>query len=236
MPMAGAGSRFGAAGITAPKPLVEIGGACLFEWSLWGALAGLEIARVVLVVREPIAREVSERAARRRLDCDIVVLDHLTDGAATTVMAATEKAAVDPEAPLVIVDCDAFSLSEQGATSAFLSVARSTEPAFSYVVMSGDAVSDIVEKDVVSPLAVTGTYGFPSAAVFGSSYEASRAGRREEHFMSDVVRAAINRGTRFSIRVASPFVPLGTPEQVGAAAARLESIGNPPEDFGALLV
>ncbi len=235
MPMAGLGSRFSRAGVQTPKPLVEVAGGRLFEWSLWGVLSSLAINRVALVVREPFAAEVSEVLATQSLEAEVLVLGSPTDGAATTVAEWIGQSNAPSGAPLVVADCDALTVLGEGSGTAFVSVAHSEEPAFSYVAATHDVVMDVVEKEPISTDAITGVYGFPSVDTFAASYAASRSAlQRDEHYLTDVLRHAVGTGAHFVTRRALTFVPLGTPEQVLAARPHLETLGA-PRDLGTLL-
>jgi HAD superfamily hydrolase (TIGR01509 family) len=105
IPMAGAGSRFQAAGYTFPKPLIDVEGKPMIQV----VVDNLNIdATYIYVVQK-------EHRAKYNLDtllnlitpnCKIVEVDGLTEGAACTTLLAKEF--IDNDAPLVMANSDQF--------------------------------------------------------------------------------------------------------------------------------
>lgn len=88
--MAGLGSRFRKVGYNCPKYMIEAKGKTLFDWSL-DSLVGYNpyVSRYVFVVRrEDNARDfIREHCKGYGIDdVQIVEIDHMTDGQATTCM------------------------------------------------------------------------------------------------------------------------------------------------------
>ena len=102
--MAGAGSRFKDAGYTVPKPLVRVGGTTMIQ----SAVDSLGIAgNYTFVVRQehlvgyPWLKEHLESFAD---NVNIVALDHLTDGAACSLLKAKEF--INNDEPLISINSD----------------------------------------------------------------------------------------------------------------------------------
>ncbi|MHA1597589.1 MAG: NTP transferase domain-containing protein, partial [Alphaproteobacteria bacterium] len=103
IPMAGLGSRFSEAGYDTPKPLIDVSGHAMAEQ----ALADLPRAeRQVFIVRDDMAglQALTDGLTAAAAEARFVVLDHMTDGQASTCMEA--MAEVEAEACLTIAACD----------------------------------------------------------------------------------------------------------------------------------
>jgi NDP-sugar pyrophosphorylase family protein len=99
IPMAGAGSRFAEAGYTTPKPLLPL----LGEPMVVKAAQALPLSeRYTFIVRDFQIEEyqIDKHLASYFPGCDVVVLDHLTEGQAVTCLKA--KHLFQPEEELVI--------------------------------------------------------------------------------------------------------------------------------------
>lgn len=103
VPMAGEGRRFTEAGYTTPKPLIPVAGVPMVV----RAVRDLPAAdRVVFVVRDEHLREYPiDRVLREQVpNCQIVTVDGLTAGQASTVRRAAE--ALEPDWPVIVAACD----------------------------------------------------------------------------------------------------------------------------------
>ncbi|NJL08733.1 MAG: NTP transferase domain-containing protein [Methylacidiphilales bacterium] len=106
IPMAGRGSRFSKAGVSIPKPLVELAGRPFFWWATESVRRSTPIGEMVFVVlREHVA---AFQIDARVLDCypsaRIIVIDEVTSGAAETGVIGARAIAND--LPVAINDCD----------------------------------------------------------------------------------------------------------------------------------
>ena len=106
MPMGGLGTRFRKVGITTPKPLIEVGGVPMFQRALASFAPWTGEKTVTVVVREDNDREfdLARQVVAAEPSADIVLLDHDTRGAVETCLEARDR--LDPDQPLVIMDCD----------------------------------------------------------------------------------------------------------------------------------
>lgn len=174
--MAGAGSRFTAAGYTAPKPLIDVRGRPMIR----RVIENLEPAgsRFVLLVRREhmAATDAALADLRPRLQIDLVPVERPTEGAACTVLLA--RHALDPEAPLMLANSDQLVDFDAAAfvgdclrrqLDASILVFRDVErnPKWSFTRMDvGGLVAETKEKDPISDLATVGIYLFARAADF----------------------------------------------------------------------
>ncbi|SDO32855.1 glycosyltransferase family 2 protein [Geodermatophilus sp. DSM 45219] len=234
MPMGGLGTRFRKVGISTPKPLIEVDGAPMFQRALRSFAPWTGDKRVVVVVRADddaehgLARQVLEAEP----GADIVLLDHDTRGAVETCLEARDR--LDPDLPLVIMDCDiAFDSPEyfrvldeavrsRDVDGLLLSFA-STEPRYSFAEVGPDGiVVRTAEKQAISSDALMGVYSFTSARVFLEAADRLMARQIDaampEYYVSLVFNELISSGRRVGL-VRGDFYCFGTPEELAAYQA-----------------
>ena len=108
--MAGLGSRFRKAGYNCPKYMIEAKGKTLFEWSM-DSLVGYNknVSKYIFVVRK---EDDSEKFIREHIanysisNIEIIGIDHLTDGQATTCMLAIPYC--DPDEEIMVYNIDTY--------------------------------------------------------------------------------------------------------------------------------
>jgi NDP-sugar pyrophosphorylase family protein len=103
IPMAGLGSRFGSDNYELPKPLIPVSGRPMAVQALCDlpkADSQVFVTRSDLPARASLEEELLRESAAPRF----VILDHMTDGQASTCLAGME--AVSRDAPLTIAACD----------------------------------------------------------------------------------------------------------------------------------
>jgi HAD superfamily hydrolase (TIGR01509 family) len=165
IPMAGAGSRFQAAGYTFPKPLIEVKGKPMIQV----VVENLNIdANFIYVVQK-------EHREKYNLDtllnlitpgCKIVETDGMTEGAACTALLAKEH--IDVEAPLFFANSDQFvewdsneflyKMNETNADGGIVSF-KATHPKWSFAkVDENGLVTEVAEKNPISDIATVGYY------------------------------------------------------------------------------
>ena len=165
IPMAGAGSRFQAAGYTFPKPLIDVEGKPMIQV----VVDNLNIdATFIYVVQK-------EHRAKYNLDtllnlitpnCKIVEVDGITEGAACTTLLAKEF--IDNDQPLVMANSDQFvewdsnefmyKMIEQKVDGGILTF-TATHPKWSFAkVDEYGYVTEVAEKNPISDIATVGVY------------------------------------------------------------------------------
>jgi NDP-sugar pyrophosphorylase family protein len=234
MPMGGLGTRFRKVGITTPKPLIEVDGAPMFQRALRSFAPWAGDKQVVVVVR---ADDDAEHGLARQVlgvepTADVVLLDHDTRGAVETCLEARDR--LDPDLPLVIMDCDiAFDSPEyfrvlgeavrsQDVDGLLLSFS-STEPRYSFAEVGPDGiVVRTAEKQAISSDALMGVYSFTSARVFLEAADRLMAKQIDaampEYYVSLVFNELISSGRRVGL-VRGDFYCFGTPEELAAYQA-----------------
>ena len=109
VPLAGRGARFAGQGITTPKPLITVAGRPMIYWALQ-SLRSVPHSKVIFVA---LAEHEREHGITDRLltlvdvESQVLLLDGVTEGQLSTVLAAREL--IDTEEDLLIVGADTMS-------------------------------------------------------------------------------------------------------------------------------
>lgn len=165
IPMAGAGNRFVQAGYKMPKPLIDVNGKPMIE----AVVENLNLdCNYTYIIQEEHERnfKVSDLLQRITPNCNIVVSNGLTEGAASTTLLA--KDFIDNDIPLIISNCDQqldwdskkfieFVGNEQvdGAIATFFATGNK----WSYVLEDSDGIiTEVAEKKEISNIATVGIY------------------------------------------------------------------------------
>jgi NDP-sugar pyrophosphorylase family protein len=229
MPMGGLGTRFRKVGVITPKPLIEVDGVPMFQRALGSFAPWTGGKSVTVVVREDNDREfgLARRVVAAEPVADVVLLGHDTRGAVETCLQARDR--LDPDQPLVIMDCDiAFDSPEyfraleqavrRGDRDGLLLSFRSTEPRYSFAEVDGEGlVVRTAEKRAISSNALMGVYSFTSARVFLDAADRLMARQIDaampEYYVSLVFNELIDAGRRVGL-VHGDFYCFGTPEEL----------------------
>ena len=175
VPMAGRGSRFADAGYIDPKPLINVHGKRMIEVVINNLTPSCK-HRFIFVCQQ-------EHVKKYNLDTifstvcenyEIVTLNTITEGAAITVLKA--RAFIDNDEPLMIANSDQWvnveindylhDMEERNLSGTMLTM-KADDPKWSYAkVDSSGAVSEVVEKIVISDEATVGIYNFAKGSDF----------------------------------------------------------------------
>jgi HAD superfamily hydrolase (TIGR01509 family) len=165
IPMAGAGSRFQAAGYTFPKPLIEVKGKPMIQV----VVENLNIDANFIYVVQKEHREKYNLDTLLNLitpNCKIVETDGMTEGAACTALLAKEY--IDVDAPLFFANSDQFvewdsneflyKMNETNADGGIVSF-KATHPKWSFAKIDENGlVTEVAEKNPISDIATVGYY------------------------------------------------------------------------------
>ena len=224
IPMAGAGSRFEAAGYTFPKPLIEVRGKPMIQ----AVVENLNIdANFIFIVQKSHYEKYNLEYVLKLIapNCKIVQIEGLTEGAACTTLLASEY--IDSDAPLVIANSDQFVEWNSGETlysfeadglSGGIVTFEATHPKWSYAKLDENGfVSEVAEKRPISNLATVGIYFWKR----GSDYVryarqmiAKDTRTNGEFYVCPVFNEAIADGGKFRVRNAERMWGIGTPEDL----------------------
>lgn len=224
IPMAGAGSRFAAAGYTFPKPLIEVNGKPMIQ----AVVENLNMeANYIFIVQKEHYEKYNLQYMLQLIapGCKIVQIDGMTEGAACTTLKAAEY--LDNDNPLVIANSDQivdwnsnevmYSFAADDIDGGILTF-KSTHPKWSYAKLNEHGfVSEVAEKKVISENATVGIYYWKR----GSDYLASvlqmiDANDRTngEFYVAPAFNYAIKSGLKIKIKEVPGMWGIGTPEDL----------------------
>jgi HAD superfamily hydrolase (TIGR01509 family) len=224
IPMAGAGSRFSAAGYTFPKPLIEVNGKPMIQV----VVENLNIeGTYIFIVRK---EHFDKYNLKYMLDviapgCKIVIVESLTDGAACTTLLAKEY--INNGEQLLIANSDQwvdwdssdfmYSMQSSHIDGGVLTF-NNTHPKWSYAkVDENGIISEIREKQVISTNATVGIYHWKKGSDYVKYAEQMiDKGVRVngEFYVAPVYNEAIADGKKFKVYEVSEMMGLGTPEDL----------------------
>ena len=228
--MGGLGSRFIKAGYTVPKYMIEAKGKTLFEWSL-DSLAGYNkyVNKYVFIVRQEDEAEhfIREKCEKHGLfNVEIVLIDHVTDGQATTAMYGVEK--TDNLEAIMIYNIDTYvepyemkyeDISGDGHIPCFH--AEGEHWSFVRLDDTGKAV-EVREKFRISDNCTLGAYYFSSGDLYKRMYHEyysdSSHLEKNEKYVAPLYNYMIEQGMNVTISIVDyqKVHVLGTPEELNA--------------------
>ena len=180
IPMAGLGSRFSQAGYRVPKPLIPIYGIPMYQVVVNNLMHELVASLTIVCPRKwGLSREIVGTLSAHGVPVNIVEVDELTEGPASTVWLT--KPYLNPDLPVVVANSDQYidadlngfydSVSGNGSASVILCM-EDSDKKWSYVRQSSDGlVEEVREKEVISKVATVGIYGFSSASVMLEAFQ-----------------------------------------------------------------
>lgn len=228
--MAGAGSRFSAAGFTDPKPLISIHGIPMIKLVV-DNLTPNTAHRFIFICQKSHDQKygLTQKLAKWAPGSSVILIDGITDGAARTVLKA--KSLIDTSQPLMIANSDQFidfdvnlylaSALEEDIDGMIMTM-TATDPKWSFISKNSEEnVTQVVEKVPISNIATVGIYNFRRGSDFVSA--ASEMIEAEdksngEYYVAPVYNYLIKSGKKvrdFSIGTeAEGFFGLGTPSDL----------------------
>ena len=227
--MAGLGSRFRKAGYNVPKYMIEAKGKTLFEWSMDSLLDyNPHVSKYIFVVRKEDNSSgfIRERCQQYDLEnIDVVEIDYLTDGQATTCMLAMPYC--EKDASILIYNIDTYvepyemkysDLSGDGHIPCFH--AEGEHWSFVRLDEKGRKAAEVREKRRISDNCTLGAYYFSSAGLYQKLYEEYYTDNsnleRNEKYIAPLYNLMIEKGMKVTISIipAGKVHVLGTPEEL----------------------
>lgn len=226
--MAGLGSRFRKAGYNCPKYMIEAKGKTLFDWSM-DSLVGYNknVSQYIFVVRKEDDSEtfIREHMAHYGIvNIEIIGIDHLTDGQATTCMLAIPHCAPDEE--IMVYNIDTYvepnemkyeDISGDGHIPCF----HADGDHWSFVKLDeNDSAVEVREKQRISDNCTLGAYYFKSASLYKRLYEEYYADdskmEKSEKYIAPLYNYMIEQGMKVTISIVNEkkVHVLGTPEEL----------------------
>lgn len=175
IPMAGLGSRFAQAGFTDPKPFIPVGGLPMVELVIRNLRPSRPHRFIFICQQEHLERyDFTRRLQLLAPGCQVIGLPGLTEGAACTVLAASEL--IDNDRPLMIANSDQWvdtdidtylATMDSQQLDGLLMTFRASDAKWSYALRDErHRVCRVVEKQVVSEEATVGIYNFRRGSDF----------------------------------------------------------------------
>ena len=107
VPMAGRGSRFSNAGYVMPKPLIDIYGHYMIEYVVKNIKPVCDHRFIFICQQEHIEKySIDKKLKEISENAEVISIDHITEGAACTVLLATRY--IDNDDPMVIANSDQY--------------------------------------------------------------------------------------------------------------------------------
>jgi hypothetical protein len=142
-------------------------------------------------------------------------IDKMTRGPADTVYQIIKNSTIDPDAELLIKDCDNFfdhEVSEGNyvcvSTIAQHEVLKKLSSKSFVIANEQGIITDIIEKNVVSDTFCVGGYKFSSVRMFCEAFE--ELDTQNEIFVSDVIQRCLHNGHIFTEKMVTNYVDVGT--------------------------
>lgn len=231
--MAGLGSRFRNAGYNCPKYMIEAKGKTLFEWSM-DSLIGYnrQVSKYVFVVRKEDNTEAFIKDKMKKYgidDVEVIGIDYLTDGQATTCMLAIPYC--DPDKAIMVYNIDTYvepnemkyeDIQGDGHIPCFH--AEGDHWSFAKLDDKGN-VTEVREKVRISDNCTLGAYYFSSARLYKELYNEYYADEsnleKNEKYIAPIYNYMIEKGMKVTISIvdAKKVHVLGTPEELNAFLA-----------------
>ena len=179
--MAGLGSRFRKVGYTIPKFQIEARGKPLFDWAMHSLQQFIDQGSpFVFIARQEdnAADFICQQSAQLGItQYDVIEIDHLTDGQATTALFA-ENVIPDPQRPFFVYNIDTYVEpqylpADEVRGDGWIPCFPGEGDAWSFVkVDANNQAVEVAEKRRISPHATVGLYYFSSFALYKAIYQA----------------------------------------------------------------
>jgi len=175
IPMAGLGSRFSKAGYLLPKPLLPVHGRPMIEVVIENLRPSIPHRFIFICQKEHLDQfNLAKTLHAAGPNAEIIPIDHLTEGAACTVLLAEQF--INNHNALMIANCDQYiSVSMdaylakmvEGKFDGFIMTMTANDPKWSFVRLNeNEEVVEVVEKRVVSSEATVGVYNYSHGCDF----------------------------------------------------------------------
>lgn len=225
--MAGLGSRFSQEGYLLPKPLLPISGQPMYRVVVKN-LMHPSVGSITLIAQRAwqLQSDVSALSVELGVPVGLIEIDYVTQGAADTVQIALER--LNLHEPVIVANSDQYidasldsfydKLSDNEFDGVILTMGDS-HPKWSYVELDDAGLaSHVREKQVISPYATVGIYGFRNAGLMSYAFGRMRdAGdtHNGEFYVAPSYNYLIESGHRIAIdhlgEITEIMHGLGTP-------------------------
>ena len=230
VPMAGRGSRFAQAGYVMPKPLIDIYGHPMIEYVVKNIRPTREHRFIFICQQEHLEKyDLANTLERIAPGCAVVTVDHITEGAACTVLLAEKY--IDNDEPMMIANSDQYVdtdineyLAAMGNHDGLIMTMPANHPKWSYIRYDEQGFVTLVrEKEVISDQATVGIYNYKRGADF-VKYAKQMISKdirvNGEFYVVPVYNEMVEAGMKLVYKdVGAKMHGLGTPEDLDAFMA-----------------
>ena len=223
VPMAGAGSRFTAAGYDLPKPLIDVRGKPMIQH----VVDNINLdGKYIFIVQKEHYEKYSLKYILKLIkpDCEIIIIESLTEGAACTTLLAKEL--IDNDQPLLIANSDQWIdwspehfigyVNRRKADGAILSFI-SESPKHSYSKIEDGYITEVAEKKVISNHATVGIYYWKKGSEYVRCAEQmieKDIRHNNEFYVCPVYNQLIESGGMVLPYAMPQMIGMGTPEEL----------------------
>lgn len=224
--MAGEGSRFKVNGYEKPKPLIDVNGQSMIEYSIKSM--NIE-GNYIFVVREyddnELNQELKFTLEKIKPGCTIITTKKLTRGSAETCLLA--KNYINNSSPLIIANCDQFmswnsknfleEISKNNDVDSYIVTYNSSDPKNSFAKLNDDGlVSKTAEKNPISDVALIGVHYWKEGKLFVTSASEMISGNHlenGEYYIAPSINYLIKKGSKVKVYHLQDnnYQSLGTP-------------------------
>ena len=225
IPMAGRGSRFAKAGYQMPKPLIDICGHPMIEYVVNNIRPKCEHRFIFICQEEHLEKYgLQQKLKEIAPGCTIITIDHITEGAACTVLLAERY--IDNADELMIANSDQYVdtdinayLAAMDGYDGLIMTMPASDPKWSFIKYDGQGlVTQVKEKEVISDQATVGIYNYRHGKDF-VHYAHQMIDKNirvnNEFYVAPVYNEMIGVGKQIVYRdVGDKMYGLGTPEDL----------------------
>ncbi len=227
IPMAGRGSRFAREGYELPKPLIDVHGYPMIEYVTKNITPKCEHKFIYICQEEHLIKyNLTEKLYEIAPGCEIVTVNHITEGAACTVLLAERF--IDNDDFLMIANSDQYVdididiyLNSIKEHDGLIMTMPATDPKWSFIKYDVNGyVTEVREKEVISNEATVGIYNYKSGKDF-VKYARRMIDKNVrvngEFYVAPVYNEMIQEGkTIIFYNIGNNMHGLGTPEDLKA--------------------
>ena len=222
VPMAGRGSRFSNAGYKMPKPLIDVHGHYMIEYVTKNLTPQIEHRFIYICQEEKYQLEKYLRQIAP--NCVVVTVDHITEGAACTVLLA--EGYINSNDSLMIANSDQYIdtdinhyLRQMNNYDGLIMTMPANDPKWSFIkVDEKNLVSMVREKEVISNEATVGVYNYKHGKDFVKYAHLmieKNIRVNNEFYVAPVYNEMIDAGMKITyFDVGEKMYGLGTPEDL----------------------
>ncbi len=227
IPMAGRGKRFLDEGYKSPKPFIDVAGVPMIQKVVENI--NMDGRYIFICLKEFIdvhGDEFKEIISKNTPEHEIVIVNEVTEGAACTVLLCKDQ--INNDDDMMIANCDQLVLDpdycknsvkfykDRDADGGILCFLNDS-PKWSYVRMSGEKITEVVEKQVISNVATVGIYYYRKGSYFVAAAESMVANNvrvNGEFYIAPAYNQMLVFGMSVIPYLINDMVGIGTPKDL----------------------